>query len=84
MLELYRSALRLRREHPGFRSDGMTWLDAPDGVLRFQRGDGLEVVVNVTADDVRLDPGGHRVLLASVPLDSEGDVLPGDAAVWLG
>ena len=30
MLELYRSALRLRREHPGFRSEGMTWLDAPE------------------------------------------------------
>ena len=84
MLELYRSALRLRREHPGFRSDGMTWLDAPEGVLRFRRGDGLEVVVNVTADDVPLDLGGRRVLLASVPLDDEGDVLPGDAAAWLG
>ena len=69
---------------PGFRSDGMTWLDAPEGVLRFRRGDGLEVVVNVTADSVPLDLGARRVLLASVPLDDEGDVLPGDAAAWLG
>ena len=84
MLELYRSALRLRREHPGFRSDGMTWLDAPEGVLRFRRGDGLEVVVNLTAEAVPLGPDGRRVLLASVPLDGEGDRLPGDAAAWLG
>ena len=62
----------------------MTWLDAPEGVLRFGRGDGLEVVVNVTADDAPLDLGGRRVLIASVPLDDEGDVLPGDAAAWLG
>jgi alpha-glucosidase len=84
MLELYRSALRLRREHPGFRSDGMNWLDAPEGVLRFRRGDGLEVVVNVTVGSVPLELGGRQVLLASVPLGGEGDVLPGDAAAWLG
>jgi alpha-glucosidase len=84
MLELYRSALRLRREHSGFRSDGMAWLDTPEGVLRFRRGDGLEVVVNMTSDDVGLGRGGRRVLLASVPLDAEGDRLPGDSAAWLG
>ncbi len=84
MLELYRSALRLRREHPAFRSDGMTWLDAPEGVLRFRRGDGLEVVVNLTADAAPLGRVGRGVLLASVPLDGEGDLLPGDAAAWLG
>jgi alpha-glucosidase len=84
MLELYRSALRLRREHPGFRSGGMTWLDAPEGVLRFRRGAGLEVVVNLTAEDVPLGRGGRRVLLASDPLDDEGDRLPGDSAAWLG
>jgi alpha-glucosidase len=41
-LELYRSALALRREHPalGAGTDtgtGLTWLDAPPGVLVFHR-----------------------------------------------
>jgi alpha-glucosidase len=83
MLELYRSALRLRREHPGFRAEEMTWLDAPEGVLRFRRGEGLEVIVNLTADDVPLGAARRPVLLASVPGD-QADRLPGDAAVWLG
>jgi alpha-glucosidase len=84
MLELYRSALRLRRDHPGFRAQEMTWLDAPPGVLRFRRGDDLEVVVNLTSDDVPLSLGDRQVVLASVPLPAEGGRLPGDAAVWLG
>ncbi len=84
MLELYRSALRLRRDHPAFRAQEMTWLDAPSGVLRFRRGDDLEVVVNLTSDDVPMALGDRHVVLASVPLDGEGDRLPGDAAVWLG
>lgn len=82
MLELYRSALRLRREHPGFGADALTWLDAPDGVLRFGRAESLEVVANLTADDVPLALDGRRVLLASAPL--AGHRLPGDAAAWLG
>lgn len=84
MLELYRSALRQRREHQGSQADRMTWLDAPEGVLRFRRGHGLEVVVNLTSHEVPLGLGDRRVLLASVPLDGEGDRLPGDAAAWVG
>ena len=83
MLELYRSALRLRRELPGFRGEGMTWLDATDGVLRFRRGDRLEVVVNLTRVEAPLARGGREVLLSSVPLEGEGERLPGDAAAWL-
>jgi len=80
-LELYRSALRLRREHPGFRGTGMAWLPGPRDVLRFDRPGGLEVVVNVGSDPVEL-PGGRPVLLASGPLADDGR-LPGDTAVWL-
>lgn len=84
MLELYRVALRLRREHAGFHADGLSWLEAPDGVLRFARGEALEVVVNLTADGVLVSDDGRRVLLTSVPLEDDGRRLPGDAAVWLG
>jgi len=80
-LELYRSALRLRREHPGFRGTGMAWLPGPRDVLHFDRPGGLEVVVNVGSDPVEL-PGGRPVLLASGPLADDGR-LPGDTAVWL-
>jgi alpha-glucosidase len=81
MLELYREALRIRREHAGFRGDSLVWHDAPEGVLRFARSPGLEVVVNLTANPVTI-PAGRPVLLASLPL--EDGRLPGDAAAWLG
>jgi alpha-glucosidase len=80
MLELYREALRIRREHPGFRDETLAWREASDGVLHFGRSDDLEVVVNLTSEPVAI-PRGRRVVLASVPL---GDGrLPGDAAAWL-
>ncbi|MDG4858357.1 glycoside hydrolase family 13 protein [Streptomyces sp. T-3] len=37
-LELYRSALAVRREHPALGAgDAVSWLDAPEGVLAFER-----------------------------------------------
>jgi alpha-glucosidase len=78
MLELYRSALRLRRTELG---DGtLHWLDSPDGVLSFAREDGFTCVVNLSEDAVELPPY-TEVLLASGPL--EGGELPRDTAVWL-
>jgi alpha-glucosidase len=82
VLALYRAALRLRREHLGFRGDGMAWLPAPDQVLRFDRPGGLETVVNLGPEPIEL-PAGRPVLLASVPLPESGDLQP-DTAVWLG
>ncbi|GIF00305.1 glycoside hydrolase family 13 protein [Paractinoplanes rishiriensis] len=77
--ELYRSALRLRREH-GLGSGGApAWQDAPDDVLAFRSGDVL-VLTNFGADPVPL-PAGARVLLTSEPLDAEGRV-PVDVTVW--
>ncbi|RLL69234.1 glycoside hydrolase family 13 protein [Streptomyces sp. Z26] len=80
-LSLYREALRVRRTEPGFAGGAFRWLDAPDGVLAFARGDGLTCLVNLTADAVRL-PGSGELLLASGPLDEDGG-LPADTAVWL-
>ncbi len=82
-LELYRAALRLRRDHPGFHEGiGLRWLPSEDSVLRFERAGSLEVVVNLGAVPVDL-PAGSTVLLASLPLPGHG-CLPGDGAVWLG
>jgi alpha-glucosidase len=58
----------------------MTWLEAPEGCLAFQREGGLVCLVNFTNHPVTL-PSDREVLLTSVPL-VEGK-LPGDAAVWL-
>ena len=52
-LELYRTALRLRRDHLGFRGSGMAWLPAPESVLRFDRPGGLETIVNLGTDPDR-------------------------------
>jgi alpha-glucosidase len=80
MLELYRRALRIRREHPGFGSGPLRWRDAPEGVLAFEREAGLVVIVNVEGAAVEL-PEHRSVLLASGPLD--GAYLPPTTAVWL-
>jgi alpha-glucosidase len=81
-LELYRAALLLRREHPGFRGNGMAWLPGPQAVLHFDRPGGLEVVVNVGHEPVELPMGGRHLLLTSGPLSGDGR-LPGDTAAWL-
>ncbi|MGW2028201.1 DUF3459 domain-containing protein, partial [Streptomyces decoyicus] len=83
-LELYRTALSLRRAHPGLGAgDAVEWLDAPDGVLAFRRPGGLVCTVNTTTAPARLPTPG-RMLLASRQLDAPaGDVtLPADTAVW--
>jgi alpha-glucosidase len=81
-LELYRAALRLRHDHPGFRGEGMAWLPGPSTALHFDRPGGLEVVVNLGADPVELPAGARHVLLASGALTEDGR-LPGDTAAWL-
>ncbi len=81
-LELYRTALRLRRDHLGLRGSGMAWLPAPESVLRFDRPGGLETIVNLGSTPIEL-PSGRPILLASEPLHEVG-LLPPDTAVWLG
>ncbi|MEU3710161.1 glycoside hydrolase family 13 protein [Streptomyces catenulae] len=81
-LELYRAALALRRSLPGLGDGGMTWREAPDGVLAFARP-GLVCTVNTTGGDVALEAPG-KLLLASAPLPARGAsaVLPGDSCAW--
>ncbi|MER6467298.1 glycoside hydrolase family 13 protein [Streptomyces collinus] len=78
-LELYRTALRLRRKL--LEGEALTWTpDAPAGVLDFTRTETWRCVTNCSARPVALPPG--EVLLASTPL-SEPGVLPPDTTVWL-
>lgn len=85
-LEMYRAALRVRREL-GLASGALTWNDspstAPKETLDFTVG-GVRVVSNMSDDAVPLPAG--EVLLASGPLDGSGSPrysLPRDTTVWL-
>ena len=81
ILEMYRSALGIRRAHPALRGGGIVrWLDVPDGALGFERDPGFVCLVNISADRVEL-PADAEVLLASGPLD--GTSVPPDTTVWL-
>ncbi|GAA4728883.1 glycoside hydrolase family 13 protein [Pedococcus ginsenosidimutans] len=79
MLQLHRSALRLRRELPGLHETGLAWREAPAGVLDFERGTALRCVVNLSDAPFAVDP--DLVLLSSIPL--EQGALPVDATAWL-
>jgi alpha-glucosidase len=79
-LSLYRNALRLRREVPGFLGEDFAWRSAPDGVVDFERGAGVRCAVNLATKPYGLGPDAE-VLLSSSPL-TDG-TLPPDTAVWL-
>ncbi|WP_367131477.1 glycoside hydrolase family 13 protein [Saccharothrix sp. HUAS TT1] len=84
VLELYRNALRTRREHPDLGAGAdVEWLDAPRDVLSFRRG-AFTCVVNFGPDVARV-PSAGRVVLASGGFATEdADVLvPPDTTVWL-
>jgi alpha-glucosidase len=80
MLELYRSALAIRRSEPDLGDGPMRWLSSAEGVLAFDRGASVRCVVNISARAAQL-PAHQGLLLASGPLD--GELLPPDCAVWL-
>ncbi|MDX2851595.1 glycoside hydrolase family 13 protein [Streptomyces sp. PA03-3a] len=81
-LELYRSALRLRRELPGLGDGPMRWLDAPEGVLVFSRP-GLVCTVNTQSAPVQLPVPGRPVLSSEPVAPTGGSVrLPADSCIW--
>ncbi len=79
MLELYRTALRIRRTHPGLAGEELTWLASPPGTLVFERGAGLRCAVNVGGEPYRLPPAGATLVASEEIVD---DVLPAGAAAW--
>ncbi|WP_406038140.1 glycoside hydrolase family 13 protein [Micromonospora sp. NBC_00898] len=87
-LELYRTALRIRHEHPALAgtTGGVTWLETEPGVLAFHRAAGYTVltcVVNLSGAEVTID-GYGRPIVASADLTEQGagHVLPVDTAAW--
>jgi alpha-glucosidase len=81
MLELYRGALVMRREHPALGDGRLDWVQSPAGTLMFTRDPGFACLVNLDGDPVAL-PEGWNVALASGELDADRR-LPANTAVWL-
>ncbi|MEV0879916.1 glycoside hydrolase family 13 protein [Micromonospora echinofusca] len=77
--ELYRTALRLRREHR-LGEGPLEWLASGDEVLSFRNG-GLTVLTNFGDAPVPL-PAGSELVHASAPLDDDGAVGT-DVTVWV-
>ncbi|HSJ60195.1 MAG TPA: DUF3459 domain-containing protein, partial [Jiangellaceae bacterium] len=81
MLNLYKEALRLRRDMRALGLGSMEWLPGHgEEVLAFRREPDFACVVNLGAAPVKLLEH-NRVRLSSAPLDD--GLLPPDAAVWL-
>ncbi len=77
-LELYRSALALRREHR-LAEHALEWLPSgEEQVLRFRVGD---VVIAANTGETPAELPSGEVLLASG--DLVGGMLPGDTTVWV-
>ena len=77
-LELYRAALRVRRERL-IADEDLEWLDLGTEVLAFRRGSGVICLVNFGDAPLASPPG--EVLVSSRPLDD--GTIPPDTAVWL-
>lgn len=78
-LNLYREALRLRRELQ--TEETLEWLETTsETVLAFRRPNGWVCVTNFGTDPVALPAG--EVLLSSAALGSDNE-LPGESTVWL-
>ncbi|MBO0656703.1 glycoside hydrolase family 13 protein [Streptomyces triculaminicus] len=81
-LELYRSAMALRRELPGLGDGEMTWLDAPEGVLAFSRP-GFVCTLNTLDGEATLPVPGRPVLATEALEFSGGTVrIPANTCVW--
>jgi alpha-glucosidase len=78
-LELYRSALALRKDHAA-GDDRLTWVDGGDGVLAFQRSNGLRCTLNTSTASVPFPAGD--LLLTSDPAERPAADLPPDTAIW--
>jgi alpha-glucosidase len=81
ILELYRRALRLRRDHPALGDGTLRWLEAPEGAIVFAREPGFICAVNISGRPLPL-PDRTELLLASGPLTADREIPP-DTAVWL-
>jgi alpha-glucosidase len=84
VLNLYRSALRLRRSLPALGDGALSWVVAGEAVLAFRREPGFLCAVNLGGAPIEVAAlaRGLSPVLVSSPLGPDGS-LPGATAVWL-
>lgn len=82
-LELYRSALAVRRAQPDLGAGtGVEWLESPEGTLVFRRG-AFVCTVNTTGRPVRIAAPGTLLLgSADLVVDGGETVLAPDSTGW--
>ena len=78
-LDLYRRAVRMRRQLLGPNTAPLCWRESAPDTLVFERPGALTCVVNLGVDPVALD--GHPVLVSGEQPDPS--VLPPHGAAWL-
>lgn len=84
-LELYRAALRVRREHLADADVDLTWRDGPAEVLAFDRGSGT-CVTNFGDSTAQVAVDGEVLLTSGAVVSSGPDdklELPPRTTVWL-
>jgi alpha-glucosidase len=83
MLNLYRAALRRRRESPALGDGMLRWLPAGDDMLVFGREPGFFCVINVGDAPAAVPEAvrGAKLVLASGPV-GDGDMLPAATGAW--
>jgi alpha-glucosidase len=79
-LNLYRSALAIRRRKAALRQAALRWLDSAGDVLAFARGEGFACLVNLGSEAAALPPDSSVLLASDDLVDGR---LPADTAVWL-
>ncbi|MEW2167402.1 glycoside hydrolase family 13 protein [Streptomyces sp. NPDC007084] len=85
VLNLYRTALSLRRTRLAGLPETLTWTEAPPDVLAFTRPTGFHCLTNLSTTPVPL-PRNTDLALSSAPLTEQPDgtpAIPPDACVWL-
>ena len=75
-LELYRTALRVRRELQ--TSETLTWVDHSESVAWFCRDNGWNSLTNFGTDVIACPEG--EVIVSSAPLSAEG--VAGESTIW--
>jgi alpha-glucosidase len=79
-LNLYRAALRIRREEPGLGDGPLHWLPSSDAVLAFGRGRDFVSITNLSPLPIPLPE--HAVLMLASE-DVTDRQLPPDVTAWL-
>ncbi|MEU0968157.1 glycoside hydrolase family 13 protein [Streptomyces sp. NPDC005917] len=82
-LELYRTALSVRRTQPDLGAgEAVEWLRAPEGVLAFRRGE-FVCVANTSGESVTTPAYGRVLLTSGEVTEADGEAkVPADTTVW--